>query len=278
MRVFLLSPWQLASHFRRALRVRGETVTIDRAAPLRGPIASGGGVYQHKDLNSEFINRLVSVFHNRGPSGNLDLAKLDRDWINTIFSGIGPIVRQYLGAMTHLDGMRWVVSDPQSASMSGSWHTDWVGHRLNCYVCIEGDGSQPTILIPTGNFRKGFVRWLRNAVRESPRWIGIEQKREVGKSIKCEHRTGSVFLFDTDLLHRGGYDLGHSRRVVLMLEFSDKRKKGLEAEGIGTTERNQFTFDESLRLHCPSFVELLDPERMSPEAGSKKFTYRVAHQ
>lgn len=102
------------------------------------------------------------------------------------------------------------------------------------------------------------------------RWTGISSKFRASKSVSCMHKDGTVYIFDTQLMHRGGYEAGLSRRVIFHLEFSIPEKHEFLDGPIGTSRYNEFYFDEKL-LDIESFRSLLDLNRVKAQDDKSVF-------
>jgi hypothetical protein len=108
----------------------------------------------------------------------------------------------YLGTNVRVDNICVTVvpaSGETFKSVSGSWHTDNVGHRLKLYFCIEGYGDVPTCFRPGSN-RKSY----RPSVRELRRHSGKFDVTGRPDEVRLNHATGDITLFDTNGQHRGG--------------------------------------------------------------------------
>lgn len=77
-----------------------------------------------------------------------------------------------LGDNVRLDDIYLFWYDPEKRtewSLSNSWHDDNVGHRIKIFVCFEGNGTTPTVVIPN-SFNKPYK--MRNS--EYKRFLGGE--------------------------------------------------------------------------------------------------------
>ena len=195
-------------------------------------------------------------------SKKLQITTLNIDAFTEIFNKTGQEIRKYLGKNVKLDGMFFLYSKPDITSISSSWHTDNVGSRIKLFICIEGDGSQPTILSRPLKKVNNFNYIVKIYFNELVRFTGFTNKKEMKNNIYLRHTRGSIFAFDTAILHRGGYELGANFRNILVLEFSnpDKHKllsKGLLKGPIGTNEDNKFEFINinNIPLSIESFLD-----------------------
>jgi hypothetical protein len=126
----------------------------------------------------------------------------------------------YLGPSLRLDHYYFHATTPvSSSSVSSSWHTDNVGHRIKMFVTLQSDGKTPTAYIPGSN-RKLF----RMPVVEQLRFFGILDHGERRDEELIRHESGSVALLDTNGLHRGVYEASRLRRLCFVIEFIDREK------------------------------------------------------
>jgi hypothetical protein len=197
-----------------------------------------------------------------GGGSRLNLDESDLEPLRELFDFLTPAVRAYLGQDCYLDGMNWFVSIRTEHSISSHWHTDNVGNRLRVFCCVEGDGSQPTQVLSNPVRIPSFVTWMHHSFIELFRWAGLGIRTERLRGlVNCDHRDGDIYVFDTQLLHRGAYESGRGRRVVLQIDFSNPAKHIIARGPIGTDELNTFRFDERL-LGLGSFHEVLDGKRI----------------
>lgn len=171
-----------------------------------------------------------------------------------------------MGPEARLDGLFFIFSKASFKSVSSSWHTDNVGSRLKAFVCIEGDGTQPTLIFPPSNRNFNFAYLIKNYWIELLRWFGIEFKLNIESSISLKHKSKSIYMFDTKFLHRGAYEIGNKDRLILVFEFSDPRKHKIFSRGflkgpIGTNESNKFFIDLNVILSM-KMKNMLDKKRI----------------
>ena len=91
--------------------------------------------------------------------------------------------------------------------------------------------------------------------------MGFTNQNVSGLERTLEHETGSVFIFDTQLLHRGSYKKAKADRVIFHIEFSVPSKHQIARGPIGTQAVNSFCFAREL-LEIESFARMLDPNRV----------------
>lgn len=165
--------------------------------------------------------------------------------------------------------------DESNSSISKSWHTDGCGSRLKVFICIKGDGSMPTIIMPSQSRLVGTRKWLTYVLLEAPRWLGIYNYFKFNNQKSLHHSTGTAFIFDTNLFHRGGYESAKSGRVIFHMEFSVPEKHGIANGPIGTFNHyNSFEFDRSL-ISIDSFRSALDPKRIHEVGQLIKYSSEI---
>jgi hypothetical protein len=248
----------------RVIYLRRKVLNFDSLCPFQGSLSNSGYASYLLDeitaaqLRSLYVDGDNTVYLTSG----LEFA------IEEIFSLTYRDILDYLGPDVKLDGINWSFY-PKNAqpNISGNWHTDNVGARLKLFVCIYGDGSQPTLIIPSRHRLKNFRDWILHSWIESFRWMGFLTHNYFKGQIKLPHKTGSIYLFDTDLLHRGGYEVAKDSRLLLQFEFSNRYKRNSIDGPIGTTQFTQFYFDPSY-LNLKNFSLLLDVDRVK-SAGSR---------
>ncbi len=246
----------------RVIRNRCLLTPIDRKAPFLGPLAKTGVYY--KKVSEDVLDAMKDKFQDSGCDGNLHIIweVSDSILLRDLFDFLTPTVRDYLGPESYLDGMNWNVSVRNDNSISSHWHTDNVGNRLRVFCCIEGDGSQPTQVVTSNDRIPKFATWIRYSIIELCRWVGFGVRTISSRGlVSCDHKTGDMYIFDTQLLHRGTYETGEARRVVLQIDFSNPAKHVIARGPIGTDELNTFQFDERL-LEVTSFREIIDNQRI----------------
>lgn len=250
----------------RAINLRLKLLPIDHKSPFLGKL-SKSGIFG-STLSDKAIEHLQTVYREFNDGEKIDLKAQDAEVLKEVFDIVAPIVKEYLGKNSYIDGINWMVKRPGETSISGSWHTDNVGNRIKCFICIEGDGSQPTLVVPSENRIPNYSIWLKHTLIEIFRWFGLQNYYKFGHVHSCNHETGTIFLFDTQLLHRGGYESSKGQRVIFHMEFSVPLKHELANGPIGTSEINSFSFDEKL-LDIESFSCLIDPSRVNENCTNR---------
>ena len=250
----------------RAVRLRIKLTPVDRTAPFKGKLSSNG--YVKYSMSEQVVQRLTHLFKISDSieviNGDIVFDEEDYTTVDEIFSMIKSDIVNYLGPKVYLDGMSWLYTDKSKSKTIGAsnWHTDNVGNRLRLFICVNGDGTQPTFVVPSSEPIPPLRKWLLDTIQETIRWCGIPNKRNIKKQFAMRHQTGSAYLWDSQLLHRGGYETGHSTRLILSMEFSNPEKHKIAKGPIGTQKHLEFSFSKKL-LNSHSFKSLLDPNRIS---------------
>lgn len=133
----------------------------------------------------------------------------------------------FLGEDTRLDDIYLFWYDPDKReewSLSNSWHDDNVGHRIKIYVCFEGNGNTPTVVIPN-SYNKPYTP----RKSEIARFVGKRDIENAENQVKLAYKSGDIAMFDTACLHRGLYEEPAGLRAVLVMEYIDRKKANIIA-------------------------------------------------
>ena len=136
-------------------------------------------------------------------------------------------VRNYLGNDVRLDDLyiKTVMDGLESASEG--WHDDNVGYRLKFFMVFDVDGQPAgTVLIP----KERPALYDVNLKDELSRMFGSLPKENRFQEVRIRYSAGDFLLFDTNLSHRGDYNIGTGIRYCIVAEFID-RKKGNALRG-----------------------------------------------
>ena len=241
---------------------------LDQSCVYSGKMATNG--FYQDILDKSVIDHLIRIYKeykDRNITFEYDKDKLA---VEKIFNLAKPIIRDYLGEKSYLDGIYFNETEinlnndkiikSREKYFAESWHTDNVGSRIKCLICIEGDGSQPTCVQRTNDNGTSWKSWFKSIFIESLRWSGFKTKFNLKNTEIIKHKTGTISFLDTNLLHRGAYEIGSKKRVLLILEFSNPEKHKKLNGPIGTNQKNSFYFDDKL-YEIDSFKKLLDIQR-----------------
>ena len=265
----MIRPLKAFSFLLRAIRLRYRLTLVDRDAPFLGAMSDSG--WMSLDLSENCISHLRAMYAKT--SGNISLSNEDEEYFREICSIIAPEVKAYLGSKCYIDGMTWLVTTQNLATTRGAsnWHTDNVGNRIRLFICIEGDGSQPTLIIPSRHRIPPFKEWIKLTLIETIRWFGLSYKNKFYGEKKLEHKTGAAYLWDSQLFHRGGYETGSSQRILLSMEFSNPEKHQIAKGPIGTKPNLRFSFPAKF-LKIEEFNQLVDVNRMIKDGQRINYT------
>ncbi|HHX4831926.1 hypothetical protein OMP46_12720 [Acinetobacter baumannii] len=176
---------------------------------------------------------------------------------NTIENDIGEVaakittefkdkIVEFLGKDVRLDDIYMFWYDPdkrQEWSLSNSWHDDNVGHRIKIFVCFEGNGNTPTVVIPN-SYNKPY----KPNTSEILRFAGKRNINSNNGEIKLAYKSGDIAMFDTACLHRGLYEEPAAIRSVLVMEYIDRNKANIIAGkspcGPGMSRTGKVVFKE----------------------------------
>lgn len=237
----------------------------DRKLRLEGEISKNNG-YTKLNLSKPSTKYLNKLFFEYYKKKKLFLDSYSFSTFKEIFDKLNPLVIEYLGKNAKLDNIMFNLTKKEDANSkaSSNWHTDNVGARLKVFICFNGDGSQPTYIIPSRNKYPKTSYFLKSYLMEVFRWLGKENKIKIKNEISLLHKTGTINILDTNLLHRGCYENAKEDRYELKLEFSDPAKhffaRKILLSPIGTEKMYSFLFHKDF-LKLNSFFSLLDHKR-----------------
>lgn len=121
-----------------------------------------------------------------------------------------------------------VIDGNLTSDISGGWHDDNVGRRIKIFIGL------PSLKSSDGITKTQYIRGTHHFLYR-PRLLGYLRYFSVslqnllvhafyGLRIKTiQASPDNCLIFDTNLIHRGVYR-GSSNRLILVLEFIDKRK------------------------------------------------------
>lgn len=196
------------------------TRLLDHLDPCDGPINENGGyLYVSQCIP---INLIV-------PSKEESIMAISES-IKAVLSCqlVSNAIQEYI-SIPKLDLVRILRSPKiENTTSQSMWHHDSVGHRLKVYAGL-GDfcpNVHTDILPHTQRFK--YIDY--SYTRFSP-YCSL-----ISTAVSISPKPGDVFIFDTNMLHRGSYSLSESR-IVLELEFSNKIKSTLLPGKIGRKNR-----------------------------------------
>jgi hypothetical protein len=198
-------------------------------------LAKEGFIRFEKKISRDLITNYYKFFNHHDDGINYNLLIDVFDFVLKEFSSY---ISGYLGGNYILCSVTFPITKKDStlSSISDSWHTDNVGHKLNLHICIEGDGTIPTLFVKESHKKKynpSILEDLRN-IKKS-----FKNKYNV---VSFGHRTGDCTIFDSNGLHRGNYIQSDSVRKLIFLDFMDRDKF------LALSYKNNFFKDKSIKL------------------------------
>jgi len=201
---------------------------IDWTALLRGPLGEAGGVLRLRSFEEKSIQYYLSKL---GPAERYRLTRTEMAELMQKLdsSNVTEILNAYLGRWWSADFAEIWRSPPQARP--GEWHHDNVGHRIKVFIILANDSDENgTEIVPFSH----VSRWGDFNSRLSP---------PTGQPVFIPQPPGTVFMFDTNAIHRGMYSA--TERIVMQIEFSNMLKSVLVPGQVGRFFRGRF--DNSYR-------------------------------
>lgn len=243
----------------RTARINKRLKKTDDDLPLGGPLSLSG--FKEYILPTK-IFEIIRSKEGLKFGDKVRLTEESAPWIEALFNVLEPDIKAYLGNDAVLDGIMVLrtTAASEKENISNSWHRDKVGHRIKVFVCYDGDGSQPTFVIPSTHLDRDSWYSIESLL-QSLRWWGNLTTQTRIKQHALKHAFGSVFAFDTNIVHRGGYEKSSRSRELIVLDFSTKDKPiHLPNSQVGTKSYNKFFYPNCLHA-IKSFSALIDGAR-----------------
>ena len=127
------------------------------------------------------------------------------------------LVKNYLGENACLINYGYQILNSNDNTVSGNWHTDNLGNKMNFFLVIEGYENIPTHIIPKSHKKRYFPNIFQNL-----RFIkNFKNQSKKINDFHIKHKTGDVNVFDGNALHRGGYENFRENRprIHISMEF-----------------------------------------------------------
>ncbi len=168
--------------------------------PLKGPLSENGYIKLSKNNipNFDSENELESI------KKIVEFAFKNTEVLDYI--------KKYL-LKPKLDQIRIISSPLVFNNDQTIWHHDSCGHRIKLYIGLDVDvtGDVYTEILPKTNrntyFDYNFTR------------ISLTHEEKMINSRKIFLKKGDIFLFDTNMIHRGHYSSNNTRKLI-EIEFS----------------------------------------------------------
>tara|TARA_B100001996_G_scaffold22239_1_gene17666 strand:+ start:2512 stop:3399 length:888 start_codon:yes stop_codon:yes gene_type:complete len=151
------------------------------------------------------------------------------------------LVQNYLGENACLINYGYQVLDSNQNVVSGNWHTDNLGNKMNFFLVIEGHENIPTHIIPSSHKKKYFPDILQNL-----RFISnFKNQKKKFNTEMIKHKTGDINIFDGNSIHRGDYETfsQNKKRIHISLEFVNIDK----IKNLGFVNHPKFFFIKSFK-------------------------------
>lgn len=192
-----------------------------------------------------------------------------------VINDFGGFITEYLGRDVRLDDIYMFWFDPgqvENWSLSNSWHDDNVGSRIKVFVCFDGNGTTPTVVVPNSHNIPYSPR-----KEEISRFSGVRNTQDVEGQVELKYKSGDVAMFDTSCLHRGLYEQPSAKRTVLVLEFIDRHKSnrivGYAPCGPGMSKVGKVIFEEAA-FKLLNMTGMIDESLVSFEGGSYVYSLK----
>ena len=206
-------------------------------------LSVNGYIVFKKFLSKKIIDQIDKIYSNNNINFNVlfeILSFLDQTFKKTLHDYLGNEIM--LCSLSIMDSSKNNITD----SISNSWHTDCLGHKLNMLICTEGDGKIPTFYIPGTNrdlYKPNIFEELR---------IFKKNLKKIDNSISINHETADCSIIDANGKHRGYYEASNAYRKLLLIDFINIKKfKKLSYKNTELAKIAKVPF----RIHNNSFDE-----------------------
>ena len=206
-------------------------------------LSVNGYIIFKKFLSKKIIDQIDKIYLNNNVNFDIlfeILSYLDQSFKNFLYDYLGKKIM--LCSLSIMDSSKDKITD----SISNSWHTDNLGHKLNMLLCSEGDGKIPTFYIP-GTHRNLYVPKLFEELRTFKKNL-----EKIDNSISINHETADCSIIDANGKHRGYYEACNSTRKLLLIDFIKIEKfKKLSYKNTELVKKAKVPF----RIHDDTFDE-----------------------
>lgn len=196
---------------------------LNHLEPLRGDLSQNGFLIKEDKKIPKFnkFNPIIS-------SANIVAYFLNK-------KDIKKIINRYL-LNARLDQIRLLESPKTSYTSQSEWHHDSCGHRIKVYIGLDNNISELvyTEIIPE---TQNNIYFDYNNTRLIPTQEELKLNR-----VKVNLGYGQIFIFDTNMIHRGIYSKIMTRKVIeieyssfirgLLLPGKIGRKKGIRPKNL----------------------------------------------
>ena len=188
-------------------------------------------------------------------------------FINFINTKFKKKISEFLGSDFILMGLSIIKTTKETNTLSDAWHTDSVGHKINFHICVEGDGSLPTLYLP-GSHKKKYTPSFMQEFRSVYKFSQSPNKKN---KISFNHTKGDCTIFDANGKHMGYYKKATSDRKLIFMEFMDRSK----CNDLRYTDNKKNPFSLNLKMPYRDQPKLFDFQVISEEIIEKlkKFSF-----
>lgn len=232
-------------------------------------VSSWSGASFHEDFFSPFDIPPPLKFNAQGVARSNVIDGNVAEVAYKVIADFGGFITNYLGGNVRLDDIYMFWFDPDKVenwSLSNSWHDDNVGSRIKVFVCFDGNGTTPTVVVPNSHNIPYSPR-----KEEISRFSGVRNTQNVAGQVELRYKSGDLAMFDTSCLHRGLYEQPSAKRTVLVLEFIDRHKSnrivGYAPCGPGMSKVGEVVFDEA-GFKLLNGTGMIDENLVSRESGN----------
>ncbi len=238
-------------------------------------VASWSGASFHENYFSPFEVPPPVGFSSQGVARSNVISDAVAEVAHAVITDFKGFIIDYLGSSVRLDDIYMFWFDPAKVSnwsLSNSWHDDNVGSRIKIFVCFEGGGNTPTVVIPNSHNHPYSPR-----KEEISRFAGVRNIQNVENQVALRYKSGDLAMFDTSCLHRGLYEQPSAKRTVLVLEFIDRDKSnrivGYAPCGPGMSKVGEVFFGEE-GMNLLKTSGMLDESLISYESGGYVYSLK----
>jgi len=217
-------------------------------------LASDGVLYFENFIKKSDVKRFSKNLTYKNKIRNYKISNLiikKNSLIDKILKNkkIHNILKFYIGKNVKLDFIEVgrIKSNQKKKSISEKWHYDTVGKRIKIFIYLNSNKNISTDYILSSN-----QILKRNFTTKGSRFENSSILNNNNKIFKAYPKIGSIFIFDTNGIHRGNYrdnkkiDLNEYRDTI-QLEFSDKNKSNkLQSIGVDSIGVRNIFFSNDL--------------------------------
>ena len=216
-------------------------------------LASDGILYLDNFIKESDVKRFSKNLNYESKNRNYRISNLiikKNSLIDKILKNkkIQNVLKFYIGNNVKLDFIEVgrIQLNQKEKSISENWHYDTVGKRIKIFIYLNSNKNISTDYILSSN-----QILKRNFTTKGSRYKNLSILNN-NKIFKAYPKIGSIFIFDTNGIHRGNYRNDKKNnlneyRDMIQLEFSDKNKSNkLQSIGIDSIGVRNIFFSNDL--------------------------------